>query len=90
MTPTARRPVAGFGERALITIIIACGVALTITGFVYLLEPASSLPDFFPGRDDRSSRHLVAFGIVSALLGFEAFGLAAFLPDAWRRGASRW
>jgi hypothetical protein len=89
MTPTARRPVALFGERALITIIITCGVALVITGFVYLLEPAHSLPDFFPGRDDRSSRHLGVYGIASALLGFGAFGLAAFLPDAWCRGTSK-
>lgn len=90
MTPAARTPPAAFGERALSTIIITCGVAIVISGFVYLLEPANSLPDFFPGRDDGSSRHLVAYGIASAVLGFGAFGLAAFLPDAWRRGASKW
>jgi hypothetical protein len=89
MTPIARRPYAVFGERALITIIIACGVALVITGFAYLLEPASSLPDFFPGRDDGSSRHLGVYGIASGLLGFGVFCLAAFLPDAWHRGTSR-
>ena len=89
MTPTARGPAALFSERALVTIIIACGVALVIAGLVYSLEPAHSLPDFFPGRDDRSSRHLTVYGLPSALLGYGAFALAAFLPDAGSGGTSR-
>ena len=60
------------------------GVALTVMGIVYLAEPAMSLPDFFPGRDDGSHRHLTAYGIAAGLLGFGRSGSLLFCL----RGAS--
>lgn len=88
MTFPLRRPLAALNYRVLVTLIIVCGVVLTLMGIVYLAEPARSLPDFFPGRDDGSSRHLTVYGIATSLLGFGAFGLAAFIPDAEPRGPS--
>jgi hypothetical protein len=88
MTVPLRRQFAALDYRLLVTLIIVSGVALTLMSFIYLVEPAESLPDFFPGRDDGSSRHLTVYGVAGGLLGFGAFGLAAFVPDADRRGPS--
>ena len=54
-------------------ILIALGIVLAIVGVIYLIDTASHLPSFFPGRQAGSAHHhtkhaLLAFGL--ALLAF--------------------
>ena len=61
--------------------VIAMGIAgviLIVIAVVYFVEPAKSLPDFFPGHQTGSSHHHVKHGIAALLLGLGAFVVAWF------------
>jgi hypothetical protein len=45
------------------------GVALVVIAVVYWVEPAGSLPSFFPGHEAGSDHHHVKHGIAAFLLG---------------------
>ena len=71
-------------DRLLVILAIVVGVVLIAVGIVYWLEPAKSLPGFFPGHQAGSSHHHVKHGIAAFLLG------VACLVFAWfRSGPSR-
>ena len=53
------------------------GVLLLVVAVVYWVEPAHSLPGFFPGHEAGSDRHHVKHGIAALVV---ALGLFAF---AW-------
>ena len=61
----------------LVGIAVVAGVALIVIGVVYWIEPAGSLPSFFPGHEAGSGHHHVKHGIAAFLLG------AALLVFAW-------
>ena len=61
----------------LVGIAVVAGVALIVIGVVYWVEPAGSLPSFFPGHEAGSGHHHVKHGIAAFLLG------AALLVFAW-------
>jgi len=56
---------------------LLAGIVLIVLGLVYFIEPAKSLPGFFPGHEAGSTHHPVKHGIASFLLG------AALLIFAW-------
>jgi hypothetical protein len=62
------------------TVIAAgiAGVVLIVIAIVYFVEPAESLPGFFPGHQAGSTHHHVKHGIAALLLGLGAFVLAWF------------
>lgn len=62
---------------AVIVAAIVLGVAFVVIGIVYWIEPAGSLPSFFPGHASGSGHHHVKHGIASFLLG------VALLVFAW-------
>jgi hypothetical protein len=62
---------------AVIVAAIVLGVAFVVIGIVYWIEPAGSLPSFFPGHAGGSGHHHVKHGIASFLLG------VALLVFAW-------
>ena len=62
---------------AVIVAAIVLGVAFVVIGIVYWIEPAGSLPSFFPGHAAGSGHHHVKHGIASFLLG------VALLVFAW-------
>jgi uncharacterized membrane protein HdeD (DUF308 family) len=68
-------------DRPLVWLAIIVGVALIVIGVVYWLEPAKSLPSFFPGHEAGSSHHHVKHGIAAFLVGL------ACLVFAWFRSA---
>ena len=71
--------------RRLVTIAaVVLGIALIVVGIVYFIEPASSLPSFFPGHEAGSTHHHVKHGIAALLVGL------ACLVFAWfRTGRTR-
>jgi uncharacterized membrane protein HdeD (DUF308 family) len=70
-------------DRLLVVIAVIAGIALIAIGIVYFVEPAESLPSFFPGHQAGSNHHHVKHGIAAVLLG------AACLVFAWFRSAPK-
>jgi hypothetical protein len=54
------------------------GLVLIVIAVVYLVEPAKSLPSFFPGHQAGSTHHHVKHGIAALALGLAALAFAWF------------
>jgi UDP-N-acetylmuramyl pentapeptide phosphotransferase/UDP-N-acetylglucosamine-1-phosphate transferase len=66
-------------NRKLLTVLaLVIGVALIVVAVIYWIEPASSLPSFFPGHDSGSHHHHVKHGIAAFLLGLACLAFAWF------------
>ena len=65
-------------NRSLIIPAIVVGVILLVVAIVYFVEPAKSLPSFFPGHDSGSSHHHTKHGIAALALGLACFVFAWF------------
>ena len=70
MSPSTRRLVA-IGAAVV-------GVLLLVVAVVYWVEPASSLPGFFPGHEAGSDRHHVKHGIAALVVALCLFAFAWF------------
>ncbi len=57
---------------------VILGIIFLIVAAVYFLEPAKSLPTFFPGYDTTLSKHHYKHAIGVLLLGFALFAYAWF------------
>ncbi len=75
-------------ERLLVVLAIVVGIALVVVAFVYWLEPAKSLPGFFPGHTAGSNHHHVKHGIASFLVGLACFAFAWFRSGPKRSPAA--
>jgi uncharacterized membrane protein HdeD (DUF308 family) len=77
-------------SRPLIAAAIVLGVVLIIVAIVYWVEPAKSLPSFFPGHEAGSNHHHVKHGIAAFLVGLACLAFAWFQtgPQAGERAAS--
>ena len=66
----------------LVPLAVILGIAFIVVGIVYFVEPASSLPSFFPGHVSGSSaeaaHHHVKHGIAAILVGLACFAFAWF------------
>lgn len=64
-------------HRALILPAVVIGIALIVVAVVYWVEPAKSLPSFFPGHESSSHHHfkhgIAAFVVGLAVLAFGWF-----------------
>jgi uncharacterized protein YybS (DUF2232 family) len=56
-------------------LLVVVGVALVAVGVVYFVEPAHSLPAFFPAHSS-GSKHAVKHGVAALVVGLIALGLA--------------
>ncbi len=74
-------------NRNLIVPAIILGIILLVVAALYFLEPAKSLPSFFPGHDAASTHHHVKHGIAALVLGLGAFVLAWFATGPRRPAA---
>ena len=54
------------------------GILLLIVAIVYSVEPAGSLPSFFPGHESGSSHHHFKHGIAAFVLALCCFTFAWF------------
>jgi hypothetical protein len=64
--------------RALILPAVVIGIALIVVAAVYWVEPARSLPSFFPGHKAGSAHHHVKHGIAAFLVGLAVLAFAWF------------
>jgi hypothetical protein len=61
------------------------GIALVAVAVVYWVEPAKSLPSFFPGEEAGSAHHHVKHGIAAFLVGLACLVFAWFESGGERR-----
>ena len=67
-----------------VTVLLAVlAVLLIVVGIIYLVEPAQSLPAFFPGHQHGIARHHTKHGLVALALALLA------LVGAWLTTGSR-
>ena len=64
--------------RALILPAGVLGLLLIAIAIVYWVEPAKSLPGFFPGHDAHSTHHHFKHGIAAFLVGLAVLAFAWF------------
>jgi hypothetical protein len=65
-------------DRLLAWIALAAGIVLIVIAIVYWVEPADSLPGFFPGHQAGSDHHHVKHGIAAFLVGLACLVFAWF------------
>jgi hypothetical protein len=65
-------------DRLLVGLSILVGIVLIIVAIVYWVEPAKSLPGFFPGQQAGSGHHHVKHGIAAFLVGIACLVFAWF------------
>jgi hypothetical protein len=65
-------------DRLLATIAVIVGIVLIVIAIVYWVEPAKSLPGFFPGHQAGSGHHHVKHGIAAFLVGLACLVFAWF------------
>ena len=65
-------------SRVLTTIAVVLGIALIVVAVVYWVEPAHSLPGFFPGHESGSNHHHAKHGIAAFVLGLACLAFAWF------------
>jgi hypothetical protein len=65
-------------SRVLTVIALVVGIALIVVSVVYWIEPAHSLPGFFPGHEAGSNHHHVKHGIAAFVVGLACLAFAWF------------
>jgi hypothetical protein len=65
-------------DRLLVALAVIVGIALIVIAIVYWVEPAKSLPSFFPGHQAGSAHHHVKHGIAAFFVGLAALVFAWF------------
>jgi hypothetical protein len=72
-------------NRALIIPAVVLGLILIAVAIVYWVEPANSLPSFFPGHDAHSTTHHTKHGIAAFILGLAVLAFAWFQSGTDKR-----
>ena len=62
----------------LVALAVVLGVVLIVIAVIYWVEPADSLPSFFPGHEAASDHHHVKHGIAAFLVGLACLAFAWF------------
>ena len=75
-------------RRLLALLAVLAGIVLIVIAVVYWVEPAKSLPSFFPGHEAGSNHHHVKHGIASFLVGLACLVFAWFNTGAQRTSRS--
>ena len=71
----------------LVALAVVVGVALIVIAVIYWVEPAGSLPSFFPGHEAGSDHHHVKHGIASFLVGVACLAFAWFNTGPKKSGS---
>jgi hypothetical protein len=75
-------------DRLLAALAVVVGIVLVVVAIVYWVEPAKSLPGFFPGHEAGSGHHHVKHGIASFFVGVACFVFAWFRTGPKRTSAA--
>jgi hypothetical protein len=73
-------------SRPLIVAAVVIGLLLIVVAIVYWIEPAKSLPSFFPGHESGSNHHHVKHGIAAFLVGLACLAFAWFQTGPKKSG----
>jgi len=65
-------------HRKLIVPAILLGIVFLVIAVIYWVEPAGSLPSFFPGHEAGSSHHHAKHGIAALIVAIACFVFAWF------------
>ncbi len=65
-------------RRNLIVPAVVAGIVLLVVAIIYWVEPASSLPSFFPGHQAADSEHHIKHGIAAFVVALGCFIFAWF------------
>jgi hypothetical protein len=65
-------------DRLLVALAMAAGILLIVIAVIYWVEPARSLPGFFPGHEAGSGHHHTKHGIAAFLVGLACLVFAWF------------
>ena len=65
-------------RRNLILPAVLLGILFLVIAVIYLVEPAGSLPSFFPGHEAGSSHHHAKHGIAAFVVALACFVFAWF------------
>ncbi len=74
-------------KRYLTIAAVVLGIVFIAIGIVYFVEPAKSLPSFFPGHQSGSNHHHTKHGIAAVLVGIGCFVFAWFQSGPRSAGA---
>ena len=75
-------------DRLLVALAVVVGIILMVIAVIYWVEPADSLPSFFPGHQAGSDHHHVKHGIAAFLVGLACFAFAWFKSGPKRTAAA--
>jgi hypothetical protein len=75
-------------DRLLAALAVVVGIVLIVIAVVYWVEPAKSLPGFFPGHEAGSGHHHAKHGIAAFLVGVACFVFAWFRTGPKRTPAA--
>ena len=75
-------------DRLLVALALLVGIVLIVVAVVYWVEPAKSLPGFFPGHQAGSSHHHAKHGIAAFLVGLACLAFAWFRTGPKRTTAA--
>jgi hypothetical protein len=75
----------------LVVLALVLGTALVVVAVIYWVEPADSLPSFFPGHEAGPSHHHTKHGIAALVVALSCFVFAWFQsgPSGVDESASR-
>jgi hypothetical protein len=65
-------------RRNLIIPAVVLGIILLAVAVIYWVDPAKSLPSFFPGHEAGSSHHHVKHGVAAFVVALGCFAFAWF------------
>lgn len=65
-------------NKPVVIVAIVVGILLLVTAGFYFVEPAKSLPAFFPGHDAALVKHHYTHGVGALVLALGAFAFAWF------------
>jgi UDP-N-acetylmuramyl pentapeptide phosphotransferase/UDP-N-acetylglucosamine-1-phosphate transferase len=71
----------------LVALAVVLGIVLIVIAVIYWVEPADSLPSFFPGHEAGSDHHHVKHGIAAFLVGLACLAFAWFNTGPKKRVA---
>jgi hypothetical protein len=75
-------------NRSLILPAVLVGIVLVVVAVIYWVDPAKSLPSFFPGHAAGSTHHHIKHGIAAFVVALAAFAFAWFQTGPSRPHAS--
>jgi len=72
-------------SRSLVIILVVLGVLAVAAGIIYYVEPAKSLPAFFPGHSTHLKGHRTTRGLAGIIVGAVLLIIAVIIARVGRR-----